>query len=251
MSIARSLVSALTLFGLVIPAVHAARVTWRASGVITTVGTYTSTLPFTPAVGQPFVLDMVLENDASAVSCGNANPNVMSCSNIFSATLYVGNNQMILTPSNPWATTLWNDYVLGSNKLDYYNMPIVDATTQWEARWTVQTQVAAGTTGPMTSLALLQSPPDVNAFTGKEMALTPGAGNYAPAVVASLNSVTVVGPNAPSPTASPGASAPGEDGGGGQTSLWLILILAAAGLIKKQRGSRSLLPNASVDAVSV
>jgi len=184
-SMEKSLLGAIVALCLVSSTTHAARVTWRASGVVTSIGTYMSTLPFTPAVGQPFVIDMVVETDASTVVCNSYGANVLSCNNIFSAIVYVGNNQMNITPSIPWSTTLWNDYVIGPNPLDYYNMPIVDATTQWEARWTVQTPVAAGTTGPMTSLALLQSPPDVNAYQGKEMALTPAAGNSVPAVVAS------------------------------------------------------------------
>jgi len=226
-SIARSLCAAIATLCIVSSAADAARVTWRASGVVTSVGSYLGTLPFTPMVGQAFVIDMVLETSAASVTCNSYGPNVLSCNNIFSATVYVGNNQMIFTPSTPWSTTLWNDYVIGPSPLDYYNMPIVDAATQWEARWTVQTPVANGTTGPMTSLSMLQTPPDVTAFQGKEMALTPGAGNYAPTIVASLNSVVVVGANAPNPTLN--AS---DSGGGGHITVSLMLLMAACACLR-------------------
>jgi hypothetical protein len=222
--IKKPLLAAIAMLCLFSMYAHAARVTWRASGVVTSVGSYVSPLPFTPTVGQAFVIDMVMENDASAVFCADYGPNVMACNNIFSALLYVGNTQMAITPSMPGTTTFWNDYVIGPSPLDYYSMPIVDGVTQWEVGWAVQTPVAMGTTGPLTSLSLLQSPPDVTAFQFRQMTLTPAGGGYAPAVIATLNSVTVLGPTAPNPTVNQSAD---SGGGGGEINLIFVLLLAA------------------------
>lgn len=98
----RSLVVIASLIAICHPA-QAERVKWRASGMITTVGSNASTLPFVPTVGQTFAIEMELENNSAAVVGGPSGPNMAAYNNIFKASVFVGANEMLITPSTPWA----------------------------------------------------------------------------------------------------------------------------------------------------
>jgi hypothetical protein len=231
----RGVLAALVAFSALAGQAHAERVIWRATGVITNVRSAASSLPFLPAVGQRMTLDMDIENNSANVTGQPlfAGPGTASYDNIFGAELTIGTNVMVLAPTVPWATTLWNDVVIGSNVYDYYSMPIVDGPTQWEARWAVQEQFASGS-GPMTSMDLLTQPPRVKDFTTRTFTLNPFNGPVnTPAVEARLDSVTVVGPDTP---------VPGEgSGGGGAAGLMELLALlgcTTAACHWRRRGAR-------------
>jgi hypothetical protein len=213
----------------------AAQVTWRASGTIAEVGSNAQFLPFTASVGQPFVIDMVMENNMPPYPGNPYGPSIMAYNNIYSAIVYVGNAQMVITPSRPGATTLWNDYDNLGTTYDYYSMPLAHGTYRnWAARWAVQTPVAPGTSGPLTSLSLLESPPDLSQFQYKQMTLAGDYGNSAPAITASLDSIVVIGPDAPNPTL-PQAGPSDSGGGGGPIDPALLAFLTVVTALRYRR----------------
>lgn len=191
------------------------RVTWRASGVITSVGSNAQTLPFSAAVGQTFAIDMTLERDTTLFSCCTSGATA-AYNNLYSAVVYVGNSQLAITPAVTGTTTMWNNFLVASTAYDYYNLSIVDAATQWQARWWIQA-ITGVSTGPINSLTILQSPPDLTAFGSRGMTLTPSGGSYAAAITASLDSLTVT-------TA---ASPPPDNSGGGAFSIIMLVALSA------------------------
>lgn len=231
---ARTSMLVLIVASLVTFSAHAEKVSWRASGSVTSVLTNAQRLPFKASVGDRFVIEMALENDSSAVAGGSSVPSIASYDNIFSAVVLVGNNEMTIMPSKPWTTTLWNNFTGGALLFDYYSMPVVDMMTQWEARWAVQTQVTA-TSDPITSLLLLKTPPDPSAFQNRFMTLTPAGGSpYEPAIMASLDSITVV---TASSTSSESDNSDSQSGGGVLDGL--VVVALSVGWLAKLMSSRS------------
>jgi hypothetical protein len=93
--------------------------------------------------------------------------------NVLKASVFVGGNEILIMPSVPGTTSVWDDQSGALPCRDRYSMRLTDAATEWDVHWRVSAPINVPPPSPLDSLSLLRTPPNPAAFAERDMILRP------------------------------------------------------------------------------